>query len=449
MRLFLIPSILPPPTSSSISTMERIPGEKFTIPLDSDSGDDAPRRRRRSDPAANLGFIKDIIEKPIQTSPVLAPNATNATSTGFPAHKKRGPSKFKQRAQEDLERQRRRQATGPPPSAKSNTQLDEQSDRQRISDENEQRIASMSQEEIEEERKELLSGLSPGLIEMLLKKSTLDHGAVHGSFKDEPVSDNSQSKQGSFNTFPPPRLVRKEGSPTPTKKVAFKSTPENTFANVPPPHHPTAVDAPDEDSPPPTTVHFPRPPATRDDLDLDPSSPEFFTQLHTKYFPDLPSDPSKLAWMNPPTTDEDAAYHPANMDLPASALRFDFRGDLLPPRKSREIPANLGLHHHADAPNAAGYTVPELARLARSAFPTQRCMAMQTLGRVLYKLGMGIYGVEDITQGLWRCMAEGRVVAGLEEAAQGKQGGHLSVKAYATDALWLWQKGGGRRWKAE
>ncbi|KAL0636997.1 hypothetical protein Q9L58_003979 [Maublancomyces gigas] len=416
--------------------MERIPGEKFTIPLDTDSEDDAPRR---PSPKANPSFVKDIIEKPISespTAPVLAPNATNATSTGFPAHKKRGPSKFKQRAQQDLERQRRRQAVDPPQSARSNAQLDELSDRQRISDENEQRIASMSQEEIEEERKELLNGLSPGLIERLLKKSTLDHGAVHGSFKDEPVGNNPQL----------PQPIQKDGPTAPTRKVAFKNTPDD----VPPRPRPTTVDVLDEDSlPPPTTVHFPRPPTTRDNLDLDPSSPEFFAQLHTKYFPDLPSDPSKLAWMNPPTTDEDAAYHPANTDLPASALRFDFRGDLLPPRKSRELPANLGLHHHADAPNAAGYTVPELARLARSAFPTQRCMAMQTLGRILYKLGMGIYGVEDITQGLWRCMAEGRVVAGLEDAALGKQGGHLSVKAYATDALWLWQKGGGRRWKAE
>lgn len=426
--------------------MGRISGEKFTIPLDSDSDDGAPRR---PSPKANLDFIKDIIEK-TPTAPVLAPNATSATSTGFPTHKKRGPSRFKQRAQEDLERQRRKQAAGPPPSARPNAQSDERSDRQRISDENEQRLASMSQEEIKEERKELLKGLSPGLIERLLRKSTLDHGAVHGSFKDEPVGDSPRLEQKSHHNPLPPQSTPK-GSLVPTRKLAFgniESITDNTSTDAPP--RPTVVDALDEEAlPPPATVHFPRPPTARDDLDLDPSSPEFFTQLHTKYFPDLPSDPSKLAWMTPPTTDEDAAYHPTNTDLPASALRFDFRGDLLPPRKSRELPANLGLHHHADAPNAAGYTVPELARLARSAFPTQRCMAMQTLGRILYKLGMGIYGVEDITQGLWRCMAEGRVVAGLEEAAQGKQGGHLSVKAYATDALWLWQKGGGRRWKAE
>lgn len=292
----------------------------------------------------------------------------------------------------------------------------------------------MSTEEIDEERQELLKGLSPALIERLLKKSTLNHGAVHGSFKDAEHDETEVTQEPQ----PQPETPKSASS---SKKVSFDPTPTTA------PPAPTVTDIGEDALPPPTHVHFPRPPPTNDDL--DPSDPEFFNQLHTKYFPSLPADPSKLAWMNAPTPAEDLSYHPSQTDLPVSALRFDFRGDLLPPRKSRELPANLGLHHHADAPNAAGYTVPELARLARSAFPTQRCMAMQMLGRILYRLGMGLYGVEDITQGLWRCMEEGRVIAGLEEAAAGRQGGHLSVKAYATDALWLWQKGGGHRWKAE
>lgn len=422
-----------------------IPGEKFTIPLNSDSEDEAPYSPPLN---ANLSFIKDIIEKPISSTPAAPVLSPNAASTGFPAHKKRGLSKFRQRAQQDLEAQRQRQAAPPaaPPATKGGPRdatQDELSERQRISDENEQRLASMSAEEIQEEREELLKGLSPGLIERLLKKSTLDHGDVHGSFKDS-SEDKPGPKPKSSDASPPPPAVQKDEPPTSTKKVTFAPNP------TPTPPRPTAVDTIDEDTLPlPISIHFPRPPTTRDTDDLDPSDPEFFTQLHSKYFPDLPSDPSKLAWMNPPSSDEDLSYHPSQSDLPVSALRFDFRGDLLPPRKSRELPANLGLHHHADAPNAAGYTVPELARLARSAFPTQRCMAMQTLGRILYKLGMNVYGVEDITQGLWRCMEKGRVIAGLEEAAAGKQGGHLSVKAYATDALWLWQKGGGHRWKAD
>jgi len=59
-----------------------------------------------------------------------------------------------------------------------------------------------------------------------------------------------------------------------------------------------------------------------------------------------------------------------------------------------------------------------------------------------------VYAVADIENGLWRCLQEGRVLEGLEEAAAMK-GGHLSVKAYATEALWLWQKGGGKRMQAQ
>jgi RNA polymerase II-associated protein 1 len=107
-----------------------------------------------------------------------------------------------------------------------------------------------------------------------------------------------------------------------------------------------------------------------------------------------------------------------------------------------------GLHHHGDAPEAAGYTIPELARLARSAFPAQRCVAFQTLGRILYRLGKGEWGAEgsDMATGLWRCVAEGRVLEGLQEAAERER--HLSAKSYAIEAVWNWQQGGGQLWKA-
>ena len=113
------------------------------------------------------------------------------------------------------------------------------------------------------------------------------------------------------------------------------------------------------------------------------------------------------------------------------------------------MPSTKGLHHHGEAPEAAGYTVPELARLARSAFPAQRCIAFQTLGRLLYRLGRGEFGYEDseIAKGLWRCVEEGKVVETLEEAASA-EGGHQGSKVYAVEAVWLWQKGGGKRWKA-
>ena len=77
-------------------------------------------------------------------------------------------------------------------------------------------------------------------------------------------------------------------------------------------------------------------------------------------------------------------------------------------------------------------------------------MAFQTLGRVLYRLGRGDFGAEgeDLCEGLWECMEKGRVVEGLVEvAAKGEGGGNRSVWVMATEACWLWRKGGGRRWK--
>ena len=121
----------------------------------------------------------------------------------------------------------------------------------------------------------------------------------------------------------------------------------------------------------------------------------------------------------------------------------------MPPRIARAVPVSKGLHHHGEAPEAAGYTIPELARLARSKFPSQRCLAFQVLGRVLYRLGRGEWGDEgeEMVKGLWGCVEGGKVIETLEEAA-GAEGGHQGSMAYATEALWLWRKGGGKRWKA-
>jgi hypothetical protein len=52
---------------------------------------------------------------------------------------------------------------------------------------------------------------------------------------------------------------------------------------------------------------------------------------------------------------------------------------------------------------------------------------------------------DDLGFALWRCFKEGRVLESLEEEAGQPEGrGHLSCKAYATEALWLFEKGG---WK--
>jgi hypothetical protein len=147
-------------------------------------------------------------------------------------------------------------------------------------------------------------------------------------------------------------------------------------------------------------------------------------------------------------------------------LRFSFKGELIPPKTASEIPVTAGLHHHGDAPEAAGYTISELEHLAHSSFAPQRCIAFQTLGRILYRLGKGEFGdsgepgadtvgAEDtfgeLARGLWREIEREQVIQTLvrESEAKGVDGGrHVSARAYATEAVWLWRKGGGRTWKA-
>lgn len=197
-----------------------------------------------------------------------------------------------------------------------------------------------------------------------------------------------------------------------------------------------------------------------------------------------------MAWMAPiDPQDKTSPYHPSQTAFNASDLRFDFKGALLAPSIAREIPVTQGLHHHAAAPEAAGYTIPELAAMARSTVPAQRCVAFQTLGRFLYRLGKGEFGFEKVRQktsiedgpvkvakdpskidedeevdeddvevdmedaasamaaGLWYCVEEGRVVETLTEEAN-RDRGHLTSRTFAQEALWNWRRGGGRRRQA-
>jgi hypothetical protein len=205
------------------------------------------------------------------------------------------------------------------------------------------------------------------------------------------------------------------------------------------------------------SVHFPKPPAAPE---LDPNAPTFLDDLHQKYFPNLPHDPSKLAWMAPATDEENAAYDPSRENLSPKDIRFNFKGGIIPPSQSARIPTDVGLHHHGDAPSAAGYTVSELGILSRSAFPAQRSIAIQTAGRILYRLGKGEFGNENLVEaegpvgergmlakGLWEAIEENRIIDTITAEAN-RDSGHQTSIALAQEAVWNWRKGGGRQRKA-
>ncbi|ORY58703.1 RPAP1-like protein [Pseudomassariella vexata] len=427
-------------------------------------------------------LISDIQEK--ETASPKAPTFPQfkSSSTGFPEHKKRSRlSAFKQKRQLSTDSEKKPSvfttasaepldgsSNGVPianPAASDDPLMDAKSS---IDRENNARLATMTDEEIEKARLELFNGMDSSLLEILLKRANLDEKHGKSPF-DEPESATAQQdppqtrvEDAATETKPAPRkrvtFAEDNTAPSPaaqaTTQAAFEQrqhesvVDDDTAPSVPPEDHIIAEDAHSK-------PHWPKPPQT---ADLDPSDPDFLSSLHTKYFPSLPADPSKLAWMSPVPTpnspaDYDSPYHPSQTSLPVTALRFDFRGALLPPKISRAIPVTKGLHHHGEAPEAAGYTVAELAMLARSAVPGQRCMAYQTLGRIMYRLGRGEFGGpgDVISDGVWGQMVEGKIMESLYEEAgmdldgglgDGKGRGHRTAHAFAVEAIWLFEKGG-------
>lgn len=415
-----------------------------------------------------MDFTLDIKEKEIGA--VRAPSLPKPKPAGFPEHKKRTRvSAFKQKRQEaNSTSQAQDGAKQEKPSRPASSQqagpsgLDE---KQRIDQDNNNLLASMSPEQIEEERQELLARLDPSIVQMLLKRANIDEHSSASVF-DEPAEGSPDRPEATRPPEEKPAIVIDDTTTAPPEEKPSKPRKTVHFdEDAPPPEPPTDLfEATSQQPPPPSsssttattvdtfaanTTHFPQP---KQLPDLDPDDPDFLETLHQKYFPSLPADPSKLAWMAPIPTphsvaDRESPYYPGQTSLSISALRFDFKGRLLAPSKSRNIPVSKGLHHHGEAPEAAGYTVTELGRLARSAVPAQRCVAYQTLGRILFRLGKGDWGNNEaeVAKGIWRSVQENRVMDSLLEAAEVPEGqGHRGSRSYAVEALWLFEKGG---WK--
>lgn len=449
-----------------LQRMAALRGERFHIDLSSDD-ESAPFKRRvpaQAPATFDLGFVKDIKEKSTSTAaqPPQPPTGVG-TNNGFPVHKKRtGVSRFKAaRAASQAGNSSADANVAQPPTVPSSNGAEsfEARERREIDEENRRRLAEMSEAEIDQERKELMEGMSSSLLQRLLRRANMDEDHQPQDF---PGVEGSVVRQ----TAEPIEAPSRQYKATSSKRVAFAQPEEDgelpevldgrdeeasdedvedveDYAD----RNATSLSALEEESatsdkPP---IHFPRPPG-EPAPSLDLNSTTFLNDLHSKYFPDLPSDPTKLAWLSDPDPSTQM-YSPSNTDLPISGLRFSFKGTLVPPTASAQIPVTKGLHHHGESPSAAGYTVGELAHLARSSFPSQRSMAFQTLGRFLYRLGKGEFSVgqegDVVERGLWACVRQGRVLDTLKEEAD-RKGGHMSAKAYAVDALWLWQMGGGK-----
>ncbi|XP_025946809.1 RNA polymerase II-associated protein 1 isoform X7 [Apteryx rowi] len=67
--------------------------------------------------------------------------------------------------------------------------------------------------------------------------------------------------------------------------------------------------------------------------------------------------------------------------------RFSLKGELIP--ADADLPTHLGLHHHGEEAERAGYSLQELFHLSRSQVIQQRTLALQVLGRIVQKSRAG------------------------------------------------------------
>ncbi|ODV90018.1 hypothetical protein CANCADRAFT_14934, partial [Tortispora caseinolytica NRRL Y-17796] len=170
---------------------------------------------------------------------------------------------------------------------------------------------------------------------------------------------------------------------------------------------------------------------------IDLNQSDWKERLHDKYFPNLPLESDKLKWMEPVTEEEDAQYSPMLRFIAPSELRFDFQGRLITPKASVMIDSSEGLHHHSDAPGAAGYTLAELSHLSRSTVPSQRCIAISSIGKVLYRAKHNRFG-DEISKSIRDLVEPTGVIGNLLDASDEKKTKHLATRTMAVEALWLW-----------
>ena len=98
--------------------------------------------------------------------------------------------------------------------------------------------------------------------------------------------------------------------------------------------------------------------------------------LKEGFFPTL--EVSKLEWLQPVST--------SSTD---DSTRFNLQGVVLTADAKVSLPVQLGLHHHGDSPDLAGYTLRDITSLCRSTVPSQRIIMMGVLTQIILKIEKG------------------------------------------------------------
>lgn len=202
----------------------------------------------------------------------------------------------------------------------------------RIHKENQEELQAMSESEILNEQKTLLSQLDPRLVEFV--RSRKAQNILSSASTSHPSGGQQQQE-----SIPPRDPIDQPLS----SEVDVEMVPEQR-------------------------------PVTDADLPVKP---------HKDWVHMDKLEPEKLEWMRdlPPPRKKGTNK--------AMQARFDFTGTLIPP--TEDLPTHLGLHHHGEEPERAGYSLQELFLLSRSQVIQQRSLALSTLANVISKARSGEY----------------------------------------------------------
>ncbi|XP_006643123.2 RNA polymerase II-associated protein 1 [Lepisosteus oculatus] len=255
----------------------------------------------------------------------------------------------------------------------------------RIHEENEARLKGMSEAEILEERRKLLSQLDPRLVDFV--RSRRNQGGPAPAAPTSPLWAEGLANQGR----------------TDTQADAVESIPGEEQAGME-----TEEDEQDLES-------EPEPAITVAELPVKPQK----EWIHMDKL-----EPEKLEWLR------DLPAPRKRRTKEAMLARFDFSGVLIPP--TEDLPTHLGLHHHGADPELAGYSLQELFLLSRSQVTQQRCLALTTLARVLHKARAGSFA-SSLKGSVLRALLDAGLLFllrfSLDDSAEG-------VMAAAVHGLW-------------
>ncbi|KAI9443007.1 hypothetical protein H4582DRAFT_1872655 [Lactarius indigo] len=430
-------------------------------------------------------LVGSVFEREPRSS-VSAPSTPKSVGSnkGFPMAQHRSESVFarSRKAQQQPGAQLSR-ATEPPivhaaPVVQKNSPLEgsEGDDwRARMSEENERRVAAMTEHEREEERREIEERFGKSIGEVL-QRARRTREANQGRTKPASSLESDLARglpDDSAIAHPLPPTLRivpvGEGAVEQSSPLSIisgansrPSTPARAsrklrFADVTPDDVHVYESAPSSPRRKPLAL----PPSSSDDSavslghwkgpslkSLSPSQPPSESKvspislssvvsgptpeegtpedIRRRFFPSLPSGDPSLAWI------EAAPL----LDSTASTLRFDLRGAPIPPQLSVTLPTHLGLHHHAEGARA-GYTIDDVFLLARSTVPAQRAVMFGIMAGITRRLAVLRRGISEDTEGLEELRGKEedlrkRAVAASAEA-MGERG---SLGSRAVEVLW-------------